>query len=84
MKGNKYLDQKALGKKIVLSAIKIEESLAVLLRSEAKVLRKCCLNRVEVDDIKRANRMIKYVLFTLTIIDDRIEKGLDMMNDKQL
>lgn len=51
------------------------------MRSEAKILRKKCADGAEKEDIKRINNMIKYVLFTLTIIDDRIEKGIDLMND---
>lgn len=78
---NKVVNKKALGKKIILSALKIEESLADIMRLEAKILRKKCVNGAENEDIKRINNMIKNVLFTLTIIDDRIEKGFDLMND---
>lgn len=81
MKRNKDLNKKELGEKIVLSAIKMEESLSDLLRAEARLLRKKCKEGAVSEDLIRVNKMIKHVIFTLTYVDERIEKGLEMMTE---
>ena len=64
MKRNIFLNKKELGKKIVLSAIKMEESLSDLLRAEARLLRKKCKDGAGREDLIRVNKMIKHVIFT--------------------
>lgn len=81
MKTEKSMDEKMIGKRMILNALQIEENLAGLLRSEIKVLRKRTFAGAGTEDIQKINKMIKYILFSFTLMDDRIKTGIDLMNN---
>lgn len=81
MKLYKNIDKKEIGKRIILNSLKLEESLAEVLRSEARLLRKRAIEKENLEEIQRINKVLKYVLFSLTMIDDRIKAGLELMED---
>jgi hypothetical protein len=76
----KDMDEKKIGRRMLLSAVKMEDSLAELLKAEAKILRKSTLEGASNEDIQRTNRVIRYLFFSLTMIDDRIKTGLSLMS----
>lgn len=80
MKLYKEIDEKRIGRKMLLNAVKMEESLAELLKSEAKLLRKCTMNGASNEEIQRTNKIIRYVFFTMTMVDDRIRTGLSLLH----
>jgi hypothetical protein len=80
MKLYKKLDNKYLGKKMLHDALIIEESLANLLQTEVKMLKKKNTMDNKPEDVEKLNKLIKYIIFTLTILDDRIKTGLDLMD----
>lgn len=77
MRISKNMDHEYIGKRMLLSAIKIEESLAELLCVEIKILRKQIGIGGSYDEYKNVNKIIKYLIFSLSIVDDRIQERMD-------
>lgn len=65
---------------MLYSAVRMEESLAELMKAEARILRKCTATGGKKEDIQRANRVIRYLLFSMMMIDDRINTGLSLIS----
>jgi len=63
----KNVDEKIIGKKMLLTTIKMEESLAELLRTELKILKKESKKDYNYEDIQNVNKTMKYILLSLTI-----------------
>ncbi len=84
MKLYRNLEDKMLGKMIILNAVKMEESLAEILRMEVKAIKKQIKvnGNSDIEDIQKANKVLKYVLYSLTILDDRIQAGLELIKNK--
>lgn len=78
---NKNIDDRTIGIKILSSAIKMETILIDILRLETRILKKHNQEESINDDIKNMNRIIKYTLYSLTLIDDRIKLGIDLIKD---
>lgn len=76
----KDIDEKRIGRKMLLNAVKMEDSLAELLKTEAKLLRRCAIDGANSEDIQRINKSIRYIIFTMTMVDDRINTGLSLIN----
>jgi hypothetical protein len=80
MAKSKNIDEKTLGKIMIINALKLEESLADLLRCEARYLRKQIKKNMENhEEIYKINKIGRYLLFSITLIDDRIKTGLDLI-----
>lgn len=73
----KILDDKTVAKRTIMNSLKIEESLARLLRIETQVLRRNIDDTNE--EVKKINKTIKYLIYYLILIDDRIEKCFDII-----
>jgi hypothetical protein len=78
----KNIDEKTLAKKTMINSLKIEESLADILKSESKLIKSKSNSDLSIDEIQKVNRTIKYILYYLIIIDDRIQKCLDLIGNK--
>jgi hypothetical protein len=88
---SKNCNDKTLGRMVILNALKLEETLAGLLRTEARLLRKQITKASDHEEIININKVIKYLLFSISMIDDRIRTGIELMekdsekmNDNQL
>jgi hypothetical protein len=84
MKLYRNLDDKLLGKMIILNAIKMEESLAEILKMEVKAIKKQIRedSNSDFENIHKSNKVIKYVLYSMTILDDRIQAGMELLKSK--
>lgn len=79
MRLGKSIDEKTIAKKMIFNALSMEESLAVLLHAEAKIIKKQLKDdNFNYEKINHINKTIKYILFSLTMVDDRIQTGLDL------
>lgn len=70
-------ENSVLGRKMIETAIKLEESVAELLLIHVrhmKELRGDDLNQ----EIAKANKLLRNIIFTLTLTDERITKGMDL------
>jgi hypothetical protein len=79
----KNTDEKTVAKKAIINSLKIEESLANLLKTEARILKRKTNAEFNSDEIAKINRTIKYVICYLIIIDDRIQKCLDIIQNNK-
>lgn len=73
----KILDDKTVAKRTIMNSLKIEESLASLLRIETKLLKR----NIDIpnEEVKKINKTIKYLIYYLILIDDRIEKCFNII-----
>lgn len=55
------------------------ESLADVIKAEAKLIRKKSMKCLGGKELQEVNKTIKYVIFLLMILDERVEKGLDRL-----
>lgn len=78
MKLSKNIDDKTIAKKLLINALKMEESLADLIRIEVKILRKKVNEQNSYDEIRKINKIVKYTIFSMTLIDDKIQKALEL------
>jgi hypothetical protein len=80
MKNNKNLNDKMIGRMLLLNAIKLEKSLAELLMIEVKSVKRQLKRNSNIDYVRRTNKIIKYILYSLTMLDDRIQAGLKLLD----
>lgn len=55
------------------------ESLADVIKAEAKLIRKKSMKCLDGKELQEVNKTIKYVIFLLMILDERVEKGIDRL-----
>lgn len=67
-----------LGKRMIESALKLDENLADLLKLEIQRLRK--LNRLDgpLEDLGKTNQLIKSIIYAITLNSDKITNGLNL------
>jgi ribosomal protein S13 len=78
MKLYKKIDDNTICKRMLINAIKIEESLSELLIAEAKILRKMSVKDISYEELQSINRTIKHIIFSLTLVDEKVQKGLEL------
>lgn len=76
----KSIDEKVIGRKMILSAIKMEESLAKVIQVETQLIRKQLKEGNSQENIININKSIKNVIMSLMILDERIKSGLDLLD----
>ena len=75
----KSIDEKILARKMILNSLRIEESLVNILKAEVKILKKKSIIDLENIELQKLNRIIRYTLYVITILDERIQRGFDML-----
>ncbi|MFV0341856.1 MAG: hypothetical protein ACK5JH_03055 [Anaerocolumna sp.] len=78
----KNIDEKSVAKKVILNSLRIEDCLTNLLKIETRFLKNKSDQDFNYDEIKKIDKSIKYLLYYLIIIDDRIQKCLDIIQNK--
>lgn len=73
-----YSDQYRTGRKLIESAIKLDESLAELLKVEVSKMKKLNRYNESVDEIARANTLLKNVIMAMMITDEKIRNGINL------
>lgn len=77
MKSN---DNKDIGKKMILSAIKMEESLSRVIKVETQLIRRQLHEGNSKEELVDINKTIKNVIMSLMILDERIKTGLHLLD----
>lgn len=77
----KNIDEKILAKKLIMDSLKIEESLVNILKLEVKVFNKKLNDNIEYSELEKLNKTLKHIIYVITILDDRIQKGFDILNN---
>ena len=76
----KNIDEKALAKKLIVNGLKLEESLVNILKSEVRILNRKAKEEIEYSEMQNINKTLRYIIYVITILDDRIQKGIDILN----
>lgn len=67
-----------IGKKMIETAINLDESLAELLKIEVKRLKQLTKSDNALEELQRSNKLIKNIIMALTITDERIKTALEL------
>lgn len=71
-------DEVLLGKKIVETAIKMDESLADLLKIEIKRLRQIPTTTGDYEEMHHIMKLVRSIIIAITLTDEKIRNGLDL------
>lgn len=74
------MDNTGVGKKLIASAIKIDESLADLLKVETQKIKKLLKTDTSTDTFKNSNLLLRNIIFALLLTDEKIQYGIDLLN----
>jgi hypothetical protein len=76
-------DDKTIAKKTIMNSLKIEDSIANLLKTETKLLKKKSNTDLTLDEIIKINKLIKYLIYYLMLIDDRIQDSFNIIKNNK-
>lgn len=78
------MDLMQVGKRMVETAIDLEESLAELLRTEVRRLRLLIKSENALEQVHSANTLVRTIIMTITLTEERIRTGLELyLKNKQ-
>ena len=80
---NKTIDEKEIAKKLIIDSLKMEESLISVLKTEVKMLNKKMNDNVDYAELQKLNKTLRHIIYVITILDDRIDKGLEILNNSK-
>lgn len=80
---NKTIDEKEIAKKLIIDSLKMEESLISVLKTEVKMLNKKINDNVDYAELQKLNKTLRHIIYVITILDDRIDKGLEILNNSK-
>lgn len=69
---------KLIGKRIIDSAINLDEVLTEILKKEAKVLTVGTKGGASPEELLKINSLIRNIIMALTLTDDRIKTGINL------
>lgn len=77
------IDMYEIGKKLIESAILIDDSLAELLKEQIKLIKKRLKSNEDIDELQKYSNLIKNIIIALILSDEKIKTGIELcMNDK--
>ncbi len=78
-------DERRLGLKIIQTAVKIEESLAELLKFNVTKMKKLSRKKGDesIEEIFEINKVTRNIIIALTLTDERIRMGLELIKPKK-
>ena len=65
--------------RIIENALKTEETLTTLLRIEIRMIKIQMKDEIHKEEIQAISRIIKHIIYQLTVMDDRIQKYFDKL-----
>lgn len=72
------IDNTLLGKKMIETALNLDESLVELLKTEIRRLKLLTKNDNALEEIQKTNNLIKSIIIAITLTDEKIKTGLDL------
>jgi len=79
---NTNIDNESLGKMLIISAINMDEALADLLKIETRRLRQLSKGDVPFEEIRKTHSLVRSIIMSLTLTDEKIKTGLSLCNCK--
>jgi hypothetical protein len=70
-------ENRLIGKKIIETAVNLDESLVEILRIEVKRLKQLAKSDNATDELLKTSNLIKTIIMALTITDEKIRTGID-------
>lgn len=67
-----------IGKKIIETASRLDESLAEILKVEVNRLKQLIKNKSSNDELLKTNTLIKNIIMALTVTEEKIKIGMDL------
>jgi hypothetical protein len=77
-------DNILLGKRMIETAVNLDESLVDLLKIEIKRLKQLLRNDVAYEELHKTNNLVKNIIILITLTDEKIKTGLDLYLGKHL
>lgn len=81
-KNKKHPQRNELGKNLIESAIKLDETLAELLKVEVKNIKKNLKNNTSIDNIQRSSNLLKNIIIALTLTEEKIKDGIAIWKEE--
>ena len=75
---DKNISSKIIGKKMIETAVHLDESLAEILKVEVKRLKQLAKSSNALEELQRTNHIIKNIIIALTITDEKIKTGIEL------
>lgn len=80
---SKNMDKYLMGKKIIIAGINIDEGLAELLKFQIKSLKRLVKDNSPIDEIQKANSLLRNIIIALSISDEKIKLGIALCEEDE-
>ena len=78
------MDNSLIGKKIIETAVNLDESLVEILRMEVKRMKQLAKSDIAANEFQKTNNIIRNIIIALLITDEKIKTGIDLyMNNSK-
>lgn len=74
----KNLCNALIGKRMIETAVNLDESLVEILKVEVRRLKQLTKGNYAPEEMQRTNNLIKNIIMALTITDEKIKTGIDL------
>ncbi|MDD2574596.1 MAG: hypothetical protein PHS13_08370 [Firmicutes bacterium] len=78
---NEELNDKQLGRKMIETAVNLDEALVEILKLEVRRLKILLKSDSVPEGLQSTSNIIKNIIIALTLTDDRIRTGIDLCSD---
>lgn len=75
------MNNKLVGEKLIKAAISLDESLVEILKVEVKRLKQLTKNDINLEELKKTNKLIKNIILALMITDEKVRTGINLCMD---
>jgi hypothetical protein len=71
-------DNKSIGRRLINTAVNLDESLEEILRMEVKRLKQSTKNDSDLEELRKTSHIIKNILIALMITDEKLRTGIEL------
>jgi hypothetical protein len=71
-------DNKIIGKKIIETAVNLDESLVELLKIEIRMLKQLTKSSDTFEELQKTNNLVRSIIIAIMLTDEKIKTGLDL------
>lgn len=75
-------DNVMIGKRMIKTALDLDESLSELLKVEVRRLKQLAKDKTTFEDIQRTNNLIRNVIIAITLTEEIIKTGLELYHGR--
>lgn len=78
---NKNADKLLLGKRMIETAINLDESLVDLLKIETRRLKQIIKEKNNFEEVQKTIKLVRNIIIVLTLTDEKIKTGLELYHE---